>query len=842
MIEPTKYTTRTGGHRSLEILRELADARISALGGPRASRAVSDLGWQRAQSYAIQRDDFRTVWHAGHVTALLTNDVDVIAATQTGGVWLLKSVNGPSALAGYTGTPLSDTWDAPDVSCLAWGPDSTQVFVGTNVAVFLLEFDTVLGGHLTPKQSTTLPVPFSKPAAIVTLTNPNRIVVAAGNGVWSSRIPQPATNLAGYDWQPAQGLSAFATYSGLAAGPGASVAVAQHGGTLGIGIAPAGAGIHRGTFQGDVLVFTESRVEGVDLSLMQRTSLASCEDQRERMYAVGAAGDGTIHAVLSSHDGGATWRARATPDKVRAGLRGYYTNCIAVSPQRPDLVAVGWLSGGPFLSDDGAASWMHLNNQETNAHLHNDLHALQLGRNPNGPEPLYVGGDGGIVVTRDMGQTYHSQFNRPLNNLQFYGANTSFLGTYGGSLTASSRYPGLLAGGTQDNGNVYRCPDKRRDGVPRQADTPWLRQMGGDGDLNRFVDPLGVLLNFNNGQTQLGMAVWDEVKNRFPEGRGQVIPADDNAGGVMPTSVEIVQRPAFGKNGQLMYAVVGSASDGRIHGLFASAPAGERPEASNVKLIKLGTVGGLVSAISSVDGSTLMIGTDDGRIVSFDSASGAVTDYALPGVAEGVVTRLEVFPSPFVAGALPDNAFALIDGRILRFNGLFWATTTGKDWNTFALDAESGRLFAATDGDVFVSQDWGLSWRDASFGLPARPHCADLRIAADGRGGRDLYLATYGHSVWRAAIAQRPEIFELPPQAVEILIGVLEDGGGLVRLGKKIIKLPPRPLIRDLLVALLAEDMAHSMSEGSEVSSRAIRRTALQQIAQIALREADSLG
>jgi hypothetical protein len=843
VIEPTLNPIRTGGHRSLEILRELADARVSALGGQRASRVVSDIGWQRAQSYAIQRDDFRTVWHAGHVTALLTNDVDVIAATQTGGLWLLKSINGPSALAGYTGALLSDAWDAPDISCLAWGPEPTQVFVGTNVdAVFLLEFDTVLGGHLTLRQSTALPVPFSKPAVIVTLTNPNRIVVAAGNGVWSSRIPQPATNLSGYDWQRAEGLSSFATYSGLAAGPGASVAVAEHGGIRGIGVPPPGAGLYRGTFQGDALVFTESRVEGVDLNLMHRTSLASCEDHRDRMYAVGAAADGTIHAVLSSRDGGATWRARATPDKAQAGLRGFYNNCIAVSPQRPELLAIGWLSGGPFLSDDGAASWMHLNNQETSAHLHNDLHTLQLGRNPNGPEPLYVGGDGGIIVTRDMGQTYHSQFNRPLSNLQFYGANPSFLGTYGGSLTASSRYPGLLAGGTQDNGNVYRCPDKRRDGVPRQADTPWLRQMGGDGDLNRFVDPLGVLLNFNNGQPQLGMAVWDEEKNRFPDGRGQIIPADDNASGVMPTSVELVQKPAFSKNGQLMYAAVGSVSNGVIHGLFASAPARDRPEARDIKLIKLGTVGGLVSAISSIDGSTLMIGTANGRIVSFDSASGAVTEYALPDVAKGVVKRIEVFPTPFVAGALPDNALALVDGRILRFNGLYWATTTGNDWNTFALDSESGRLFAATDGDVFVSHDWGLSWRDASLGLPARPHCTDLRIAADGRGGRDLYLATYGHSVWRATIAQRPQIVELPPEAVETLISVIEDGGGLVRFGKKIIKVPPRPLIRDVLVALLAEDLAQSMSEGSEANSRAIRRAALQQIAQIVLREVDRLG
>lgn len=842
MKETTLNTIRTGGHRSLEIVRELADARSRAVGTQSASRAVSELNWQRAQSYAIQRDDFRSVWHAGHVHELLTNDVDVIAATQTGGVWLLKkSIDGPTALAGFTGTPLSDQWDAPDNCCLAWGPESTQVFVGTTAsAIFLLEFDIALGGHLSMKQSTILPVPFAGTGKIVTLANPNRIVVTGGGGVWWSPIPQPATNLSGYNWQMAQGLPGFANYSGLAAGPGASVAVAKYGGlSLPSGLTPPG-GIYRGTFQGDTLVFAESKIAGVDLKLMRRTSLASCEDHRERMYAVAAGSDNMILAVLFSSDGGATWSARTTPDRAKAGLNGFYNNCITVSPQRPDLVVIGWLSGGPFLSDDGARSWQHLNTQESSDHLHNDLHAVYLGRNPNGPEPLYVGGDGGIVVSRDFGQTYHSQFNRPLNNLQFYGARSSFLGTYGGSLTASSRYPGLLAGGTQDNGNVYRCPDTHPAGFPRQADTPWLRQMGGDGDLNRFIDPLGLLVNFNNGQVKLAMALWDDKKNRFPDGRGTIIPADDDANGVAPTAVEVVPKPAFRRNGQLMYAAVGSAN-GVIHGLFAADPIGDHPDARNVKLIKLGTAGSLVSAIGSIEGSTLIIGTEDGRILSFDCASGAIHQYALPDIAKGVVSRIEVFPAPAL-GALPDSAYALIDGRILFFNGLFWATTTGTEWTTFALDTASGRLFATTDGDVFVSNDRGRTWIDASAGLPMRPHCSDLRIAADGKGGRDLYLATYGHSVWRATIAQRSEIFDLPPEAVEILVGVIEDGGGLVRIGKRFVKLPPRPLIRDLLTALVIENLAQSMSENSEVSSKAIRRTALQQIAQIALNEVNRLG
>jgi hypothetical protein len=218
-----------------------------------------------------------------------------------------------------------------------------------------------------------------------------------------------------------------------------------------------------------------------------------------------------------------------------------------------------------------------------------------------------------------------------------------------------------------------------------------------------------------------------------------------------------------------------------------------------------------------------------------------VTPHALPDVVNGTVSRIEVFPAPPL-GALPDNAFALVGGAILYFNGLFWSTTAGTDWATFAFDKETARLFAATDSDVLLSQDHGRSWKDASAGLPARPHCTDLRIAKDGKGGLDLYLATYGHSVWRATISQRSKMFDLPPEATEILVKVIEDGGAVIRLGTGVIKISPRSFVTDILIALVAADVVGSMSKDSEGNAKAVRRTALQQVAQIALREVERLG
>ncbi len=848
MREPNPGPHRTGVHHSLKVLRTLGEARAIAFGSPRAGRALGELDWQPAQAAAIQRDDFRTAWHAGHVSALLSNGVDVIAATQTGGVWLLASTVAPSPLAGYTSKPLSDGWEVPDVVCLAWGTGPWQVFAGCRGggALVLLEFDGSFGS-LEHQGSTFLPLPFSRVIAMAVLRDLNRMVVATGElgGVWWSPIPQPATNKAGWDWRQAQGLAGLSTFQSLAEGPGGSVVVAQEqAAALGEGLPARGTTLHRGTFEGGELVFRQARIEGVDIKSLRRTSIASCADQPARMVAVAAAPDNTLFAVLASQDGGESWQAKPTPDKAVAGNQGSYNNCIAVSPQNPDRVVIGWRSQAPFWSHDGGNSWHQPPTPAAPPHLHSDLHALHFVRNPHGDEPLFVGGDGGVVVTRDLGHTYHSQFNRPLNNLQFYGGNKpSVLGTLGGSLTASSRYPGLLAGGTQDNGNVYRQPDVLRRGVPRQAGSQWLLLVGGDGDLNRFVDSLGILLSFNNGNVKLGLSIWDEATRRFMDGPVETIPAADDAGGVAPTAVELVQSPEFRRSGKLMVAVVGTA-EGAVYGLFAGSAVGRDPGNRGLELVRLGAVNGLVSALAASDGANVLVGTSEGEVFSLGSATGGVSKHSLPADADGEVTRLELFPPPFAVWSNKHNALALAGGRILRFDGVTWSTTTGTDWATFAVDVLSERIFAATDADVFVSEDWGKTWLDASQGLPARPHCSDLRIASDGQGGRDLYLATYGRSVWRTTIARKLDegIVELPPKALEILVGVIQDGGGLVRLGKRFVKLPPRPLVRDILAALVAEDVASSMSEDSAQSSREIRRTALREIAAIALREAEQLG
>ena len=93
-----------------------------------------------------------------------------------------------------------------------------------------------------------------------------------------------------------------------------------------------------------------------------------------------------------------------------------------------------------------------------------------------------------------------------------------------------------------------------------------------------------------------------------------------------------------------------------------------------------------------------------------------------------------------------------------------------------------------------MGNDDGTTWTEASQGLPERPHCSDLRIGKSRDGGRDLYLGTYGRSVWRAQIALPPskQPSEITPRVVDIIASVVQDGGGLIFVGGKIVPIPPR--------------------------------------------------
>jgi hypothetical protein len=783
---------------------------------------ISDLSWQRAQGYAIRRDVAGQVWHAGHVSAVLSTGSAAIIGTQTGGCYLINPAYGAMPVdSSHPATSLSQEWNDVSVTCLAYGPDGeTGFFAGCGEGVlYYVELKIVLGG-LEFVKATGIPLAFLSGSvhAIAVLPVSRRIVVACDTGAWWSPIPASPSQATQYSWTQGRGLPAGTAVSGIAIGPTETVVAAMWGSNA----VDSAHGMYRGTWMaGSVpsLNFAASTVTGVAVAAMRRTSVASCEKDRAVMYAIAAASDEAVAAIIRSGDGGSTWAAVTTPDWTQTGYQGFYNNCIAVSPFRSSLVAFGWRSGGPFISRDGGAVWEHPLTDASDSNLHGDLHVVYFPHNVEKNEgQLFVGGDGGLVMTRDYGASYDSEYNKHLGNLQFYNEVT------GGRFVASQRFPGLVAGGTQDNGNVY-CDlnDERK--YWRALDD------GCDGGNVQFLDDVASVVRTTNTQPAIHISSWNGATRRFVSaatGYGDVVPVDGTASGLQTSVFAHVVAPSWSRNEELMYACAALGND--VYGLFAKS------DGTGAHLTKLATVANPVGTLASYDGSSVLAGTNPAGILRIDSATGTITTQTIPSGLTGPNTgirRLQV---------TPDRAFALhSDLTLLRWTGTDWMSVSSGHL-TFALHPNPGsrRVFAASVSRVDTSEDDGVTWASASVGLPRSPNCADMAVAPDGAGGHVLYLATYGRSVWQAQVDYSPskEPPHIPELVGEILFGIIGDGGGLIRIGPRIVRVPPRQPVTAILDGIARYRMAQTLDEGPQRSAqidalRAIQRVAAQEIARL---------
>jgi hypothetical protein len=833
-MEACMRKVQSGGRLSSEILQVLDRSRFGGLAAGRASRTKGDLEWRPAQVGSIQRDDQRATWQTGNVQAVLCDGQAIIAGAQTGGVWLINPIPSPSFRDGYRAIPLSDRWDTPNVRSLAYGPDGPQhVFVGCGEAdsLFLIEFQAVPGALVVKQSDLMIALPLRTTVnAIVVINSPRRIVVGTMSGALWSDIPASVHDVAGYSWQPAAGLP-LGECGALAHGPGTSVVASgsDPDSAPTVNGPPQIDRIFVGDWRNGTLVFEPAAVPPIAQTQFIGAVLTSCAAERQRVYATAMNNATQIRCVLRSDTGGRTWTAVSIPDG--AGEQGYHNRAIAVSPYRPDVVALGWQTGGPFLSLDGGSTWRGLsggNGLDGNGlpcrggkqGLHDDLHALSFSLNAQQTDQLVVTSDGGVVTTHDLGRCFDSQYNRSLAVLQFYGPghHPSF-----GTLAVSSRFPGLLAGGTQDNGNLTLHPDA-------DAGAVWHQLVGGDGGMTRFVDPLGALLHTLNSLPQVRLTTWDDAARRFPNGAGSLVPVDGDPSGFAAKCLETVVAPTWRRGGQLLYACGGS-TNGDVHGLFADADGGR------ASFLRLANVDTAVTAVASLSGAEIVVGLEDGRIRLLDSMSGVSRELprdATVPVGSGGIERFEILA--------PNLAYGLTKGQIIRFDGQAWtAVAAPQYWTIFTAEQGSGRLFAASERDVFTSTDGGRTWSDASVGLPAMPYCTDLRIGDDADGGRTLYLTTYGRSAWRAKITLPSDdgsLLELPPQAREILFRVIEEGGGIIRLGEQLIGIAARQPALDILAGLAIDSIAQRMSPEL---SRAIRLTTLRQLALVVARTIDAI-
>ena len=730
------------------------------------------LRWSLANGFGILRDAEHRVWNAGHLNDVLEIAPEcVLVASDGGGVWQLQ--------AGF-GLPLTSDWPSGDTTSLA-SLGAGWVLAGGSTDVgggFLFASDPGAALPLWSWRPVAVPDDFGSVKSI--LVSGTHVVVATvpswrtglGGGLWSAPIPDPS-DPAAFRWRLAAGLSATARVTGLAAGPDGSIVVGSDG-TL-----------FHGRWRRGLLTLTAGRVLGDAPPWMDFLVVASSPSHPEVCYAVSV--DDTVRVMLSSDDGGHTWTQldaidRSTGATIVDHSQGGYTGALAVSPFDPGVVVFG-STLGPWVSVDGAANFF-----PSQLLSHDDKHRYRF--TPSGR--LYEACDGGVFFTDDLAglraganqaglTSMQSGLNQHLANLQFLGP--TGVRDWWGRTNGSSAVPGVIAGGLQDNSDVWCLRWPGGSAMPWQTLPPgW----GYDGQAVFFLDDDSVVFTYGNSIS----AHWSSSPAQLVADAGPITvrvgkPGINYDGGALPSGVmDIVRHPGWrNAAGEVLLAVSSAGNYAPppgsppgtpgppytpdVYGLFA--------DATGIKhwdyLVSLPLADGLVvSAIASLSGHYLLVGVrGDDQVwrIDFDDGFTAHESRGLPadeGWTHYVPDIVVAQESPTVMAYAVYTSETVGEGNPAS---VLYRTENGIDWGQIAtrglplealysllfIDSPDGNLLSvATDTSVFTSEDAGATWVNDSAGLPFRPHCSDLCEVEQRDSRRFIYLATFGWSVWVAEL------------------------------------------------------------------------------------------
>jgi len=461
--------------------------------------------------------------------------------------------------------------------------------------------------------------------------------------------------------------------------------------------------------------------------------------------------------VYKSTDGGKSWKK--THEGYLDGIYysyGYYFGKIHVDPNNADGI---YIYGVPILkSKDGGATFSSINARN----VHADHHALWI--NPNLPGHLINGNDGGINISYDDGANW-IKCNSPSVG-QFYAINVD------------NQKPYHVYGGLQDNG-VWAGPHTNTESVGWHQSGHYNFEsiMGGD----------GMQIQIDNRDANIVYTGF-QFGNYFRLNR-----AKDSQKYIQPKH-ELGERP-YRYNWQTPILLSSHNQDILYLGgnkLMRSMNQGDDWTAISPDLTKGGKKGnvayGTLTTISEsrFQFGTIYVGSDDGLLHVTRNSGGDWKNISGSFPQDLWVSRVE--------------ASSHEKGRVyVTLNGYRWDDFTpyvyvsddyGATWRSIANnlpasavnvireDPENANvLYLGTDNGAYVSMDSGSSWQVFAEGLPNVAY-HDLVIQLE---AKHLLLGTHGRSIYRADISL---LQQLDASAPKLKLNALSGLRGSSRWGR----------------------------------------------------------
>jgi photosystem II stability/assembly factor-like uncharacterized protein len=708
---PALAQTARGLHPSLADSAILAGLPLRNIGPASVSGRISDIDVARMPGERLGRV--------------------VYAASAAGGVW--KTENG-----GKTWQPITDSQPIHSVGDVTVAPSNPNiVWVGTGESNNLRSSSWGHGVYKSVDAGRTwvhmgLRTSQHVPRILIHPTNPDIVYVAAMGPLWTSGGERGVykTTDGGRNWtrvlvtnettgahdlifDPTNPDVIYAAtmqrerkaYSFVAGGPESGIYKSTNAGA-------SWTRLTRGLPAGD-----KGRI-GLDISLSQPRIL----------YAYVHADSG---GVFRSDDGGENW----TRQSNRSSLP-WFTGQVRVDTKDPNRVYhIGQSLG---LSTDAARTWRNIANA-----THADFHAMWI--DPNDPNYLIAGNDGGLYFSYDKGETWDFAVNMPIST--FY------------AIGVDMREPYYVYGGLQDNGS-WGAPTatRRRSGI---NNFDWINVGGGDG-FYTVIDPTDPFVMYSESQggavNRVDVATDERKSIRPPNVPGETFRFNWSA----PLVISKYSNQTLYFGGNFLF----KSTD---RGDTWTRLGGDLTRALNrdtLPIMGLRGPGGLgrhdgvqpfgnIATISEspIRQGLLYVGTDDGVIqVTRDDGQTWTRFDRFAGVPD------LTYVSRVVASAHNEGTvYATLDGH--RSNDfrpyVLKSTDFGRTWSSIASNLPQDAsvqvirehhrnpnlLFVGTENGVFASTNGGASWTQLRLGMAVpvhdliiHPRDNDLVVGSHGRG------------------------------------------------------------------------------------------------------------
>jgi photosystem II stability/assembly factor-like uncharacterized protein len=462
-----------------------------------------------------------------------------------------------------------------------------------------------------------------------------------------------------------------------------------------------------------------------------RICLAMSPSDSKIIYAIAESKNTGLYV---SNNGGETWKRNSASGNVTA--RPFYFSVLMVDPTDPKRIYRPAFSLS--ISDDGGESFREASFE--GGWVHSDHHALWI--NPNNPQNLYLGTDGGVYVSFDRGNNWLFLNNLPVS--QFY------------HVTIDYEKPYNVYGGLQDNGSWFG-PSNGPGGIQGKE---WTAVGFGDGFsvVADLTDKNMVYWDWQGGNISRFNKATNENKDIKPYPKSGEPKLRYNWNTPIVTSYSNPGTIYTGS--QFLYRSTnkGESWDKISPDLTTNDPEKQKQEESGGLSIDNSSAENHCTIFticeSPLDLNIIWVGTDDGnvQVTENSGASWANVVKNVPGLPKNT------WCSSIDAGKFDKNtAYVSFDGHTLgdMKSYIYKTTDMGKTWKQLATPDIKGYvnrikedlvnqnlLFAGTVFGLYVSIDGGNEWAQYTGNVPnveikdiaIQPQTNDLVLASHGRG------------------------------------------------------------------------------------------------------------